>query len=111
MPCLLGTFPVAMLAQMIGLLVSGSSERDLPLVEQRPEDVPFAGVHADDEDLGRLLARAGTRPDASRQDEADRERQRQAGGEAEGLVHGSSLEMGERRANPMTVSGMVAAFQ
>src|SRR5687768_11261609 len=30
MPCLLGTLPVAMLAQMIGLFVSGSSERTRP---------------------------------------------------------------------------------
>src|SRR6185503_15889474 len=29
-PCLLGTFPVAMLAQMMGLFVSGSSDRIRP---------------------------------------------------------------------------------
>src|SRR6185503_4539837 len=40
-PCLLGTFPVAMLAQMMGLLVSGSRDRNRPAAPSSRRRVKF----------------------------------------------------------------------
>jgi hypothetical protein len=104
-PCLDGTFPVAIEAQMIGLLVSGSSERSFPLaprevgklalVEERAHDVPLRGVDPDQHHLLRgLLARPRAAPGSHGEDGSEEQGGEEAGGGEGGVTRGEESSHG-----------------